>query len=121
MKKITTFCLLACAFTSSKNTFGMLIKQTLRTKKHIRTYHMQSLPSKNIFNTNIDPETTNPHQLGLLEDLYDRNNNAIRDLKKQINILEEQKMIALTRYRGYSLDIKTLEYLELQLQKSFKE
>lgn len=115
MKKIIALSLIASALFISSNSYCMF-KHCLRTQKYRRTCHTKpssfKLPRTNIFNA--------PHiyHHGLLEDLYDRNNNTINDLERCIYKLQQQNDIAVGHvYHEEPLDRKKLELLEQELQK----
>jgi hypothetical protein len=129
MKKITIFYLLAYAFTISNNTFGMFIKQTLRTKKYVRSVRYQkdgrTNRIKQILSDRLELDDWDRMYEGeaLLRNLYFRNNTIINllqqdiyDLNKDIKILKEQQDFAV---QGLGYDDQ-INKLEKKLYKSFK-
>jgi hypothetical protein len=130
MKKTITLCLLACVFTSSNNAFGMLIKQTLCTKKYVRSVRYQkngrTNQIKEILSDRLELDDWDRMYKGeeKLKDLYFRNNfiidllhREINDLVKDIKILEEQQDLAV---QGLGYDDDKINKLEKKLHKSFK-
>jgi hypothetical protein len=114
---------------SSNNTFGMLIKQTLRTKKYVRSVRYQKDSRTNrikeILSNRLELDDWDRVYQGeaLLRKLYFRNNTIINlllqdvhDLIKTIKILEEQQDLAVQ-----GLDsCDQINKLEKKLYKSFK-
>lgn len=106
---ILSFITIIVAHTS--NSFGML-KYVSCTQKYARMYRMKSLNNTNIFNT-----ANAPSESELLQNLCDRNNKTIADLKQQIKTLEQQNDIA----NKYPLDREKLKSLEIQLYEGFSD
>ena len=128
MKKHISLSMLTCILATNSPCYAMLIKRLNVPKNpHARVCHTKtnqfSLPAKNIFNTS-DIETS-VDKLGLLEDLYDRNNNIAARLETEVNNLQitlkklnQQNTIAVNHtYHGEPLNIATLRSLETQLKK----
>ena len=113
MKKTIITFVIAGAFFTHLNNFGMfkcIIQRTHQSKRYHTKRSFFNLPNNNIFNASY---TCN----GLLEDLYDRNNNTIADLKKCIKALEDQNDIAVAHvYHAEPLNMDQLKSLEKQLQ-----
>lgn len=121
MKKITVLLLSTCALTFISSSSAMLLKQTTRTKKQIRT--LRELPNHNIFNTLPDRDAEFNE---LLQDLYKRNNILLnklldrRNVEHNINILQEQQdIISKEMYiqgpRDYSKVCRIINTLENKL------
>jgi len=125
MKKRVVRCLLVSMFFMSSNVYCMFM-HAVRNKVYKRAYctHIkksQSLKiSLQLARTNIFNAPQYHH--GLLEDLYDRNNNTIKKLEESICQLQQQNDIAVAHvYHDAPLDIKTLVALENKLQKKLPE
>lgn len=121
MKKITTLCLIACTLISSNNAFGMLIKQTLHTKKYVKSVHTYKSDRANyikeILSKRLDLDNWDRMYEGeeALKRLYFRNNTIIGflhqdigNIKAHINTLKEQQDFAI-RGLGYDDEINELE------------
>jgi len=111
MQKTLILAFVALIIVHTSNSFGML-KHVSHAQKYTRMYRMKSLTNPNIFNT-----PNSPNEAELLQNLCDRNNKTITDLKQQIKFLELQNDIA----KSYPLDIEKLKYLEIQLYEGFSE
>ena len=133
MNKIITFLLASTCSLTFFNTFSMLSKHMLYTKKYIRTVQTQEhtrserikkLLYRDQFKAIEGEETYRYEEDDLLKNLYFRNSTVIEllkedidDIKKKIKILKEQQDRAISSLGIFDTDV--VEKLEKQLHKSF--